>query len=121
MAFDFDDDLDYEKAIDLIVSFWTSFGASEIRKKYNYIKHKGKPAYSEIVSLQGGKLIGLYKQSKGEERVAVPSDVRDVQWEVSLEDSIAELYRFDDEQLFPYLEGLFRELERVVDPSPIVD
>ena len=45
---------------------------------------------------------------------------KDVQWSFSLYDSIAELQRFDDEKLFPYLKALIAELERVIEPSPMV-
>ena len=45
-------------------------------------------------------------------------DTRDVRYETSLEDSIIELQKFDDEMLFPYLETLLHELERLVNPSP---
>ena len=37
----------FEPVIDQIVSFWGSFASSDIRKRYNFCKHKGRPAYEE--------------------------------------------------------------------------
>jgi hypothetical protein len=111
---------DFATAIDMIVSFWNDFGCSEIRKMYNFCKHKGKPAYSEIEALRGGKAMGFYMQVRGETKVQLPSDIRDVQLTCSLADSIDELMAFDDEKLFPYISALLIELERVLKPSPFV-
>jgi hypothetical protein len=87
---------------------------------YNFCKHKGKPAYSEIEALRGGKAMGFYMQVRGETKVQLPSDIRDVQLTCSLADSIDELMAFDDEKLFPYISALLIELERVLKPSPFV-
>jgi len=48
-----------------------------------------------------------------------PSDIRDVQRIISLEDGINELINFDDNQLFPYIKQLLELLKRAVDPSPM--
>ena len=100
----------------------TGKNALRIRKKYNYCKHKGKPAYDEIEELRGkGRLFGISIQPIGSnETIQIASDIRDVQWVQSLTDNITELQRFDDEQLFPYVKSLLEELERVVKPSPMV-
>ena len=113
---------EYSKAIQIIIDFWNSFSSSAIRKKYNYCKHKGTPAYNEIEELRGkGRLFGISIQPIGSnETIQIASDIRDVQWVQSLTDNITELQRFDDEQLFPYVKSLLEELERVVKPSPMV-
>lgn len=109
----------FSKAIDMVIDFWDEFSDSEIRKKYNYCKHKGKPLYSEISSFRGCRPIGFFLQNQGQ-RVELPVETRDVQWSISLNDSIAELHEFDDEKLFPYLSALIAELERIINPSPMV-
>lgn len=110
---------EFTSAIDLIVEFWKEFSNSEIRNKYNYCKHKGKPLYTEVAPAERRKLIGLHYVQQGE-TFDLPSAAKDVQWSFSLYDSIAELQRFDDEKLFPYLKALIAELERVIEPSPMV-
>ena len=113
---------EYSKAIQIIVDFWNSFSSSAIRKKYNYCKHKGKPAYDEIEELRGkGRLSGISIQLvNSTEKIEIASDIRDVQWVQSLKENISELIKFDNEQLFPYVKSLLEELERVVKPSPMV-
>lgn len=111
----------FSPAIDIIISFWDQFSSTPIRRKYNFCKHKGKPAYSEIEILRGGRLMGFYveKRSTGE-KSQIASDIRDVQFQFSLKEGIEELYKFDDEFLFPYIRDLLNELERVIQPSPMV-
>lgn len=46
---------EFEPVIDQIVAFWTNFGSSDIRINYNFCKHKGRPAYSEIEALRPGE------------------------------------------------------------------
>lgn len=113
---------EYSKAIQIIIDFWNSFSSSSIRKKYNYCKHKGKPAYDEIEELRGkGRVFGISIQLvDSTEKIEIASDIRDVQWVQSLKDNISELIKFDNEQLFPYVKSLLEELERVVKPSPMV-
>lgn len=96
--------------------------SSVIRKKYNYCKHKGKPTYDEIEELRGkGRLLGIsIRPLNSNETIQIASDIRDVQWVQSLSENISELKRFDDEQLFPYVQSLLEELEKVVNPSPMV-
>ena len=113
---------EFSGVIQLIINFWNSFGVSPIRNKYNYCKHKGKPAYIEIEELRGkGRLISILTQPVGlDEKKEVASNIQDVQWVQSLKENIEELKRFDDEQLFPYIKSLLEELEQVVKPSPLV-
>lgn len=132
---------EFTEAIDLIVAFWTKFADSDIRKTYNYCKHKGKPVYTEISNLQGGRLMGLYvqptkqetaqnadidssnkdKTRTGEENtIQIASDIRDVQLGISLGSSIKRLQEFDDNELFPYIQALMKELEAVIKPSPLL-
>lgn len=63
--------------------------------------------------------MGFYVEQNGQKTKMV-SDTQDVKYRISLVDSINELHKFDDEKLFPYLKNLFEELERLVDPSPMV-
>lgn len=105
---------EFGEAIDMIIDFWSTFSNSNIRKLYNYIKHKGKPIYSEINEYQGGKIMNLFI---GKEQY--PSDIRDVQKIISLKESIQELIDFDDNILFPYMIKLIKSLEQAVEPSPM--
>ena len=50
----------------------------------------------------------------------IAAGTEDVQWEFSLDASIAELLEFDIKKLHPYLTQLNAELERVVQPSPFL-
>lgn len=111
---------EYSTAIDIIINFWKEFGHSNIRKLYNFCKHKGKPLYSELDNWRGGRLMAFYQQRDDGTRVQLSSDVRDVQMVCKLNDSIEELKCFDDEKLFPYISALLQELERVLEPSPFV-
>lgn len=110
---------EYTTAIDLIINFWKDFSNTNIRKNYNFFKHKGKPAYDEIEKLRGNRMMGLYVEKNGE-RTKMVSDTQDVKYKISLLDSIKELYKFDEEKLFPYLKNLLEELEKLVNPSPMV-
>lgn len=112
---------DFTNAIDLIIEFWNKFSATSIRSKYNYCKHKGKPAYSEIEKLRGGRLMGLFIENKSNgEKTQLASDIRDVQYQLSLWDGIEEFHKFDEDVLFPYVKDLFNELESVIKPSQMV-
>jgi len=104
----------FKDAIDLIINFWRDFSKSNIRNLYNYIKHKGKPLYSEIEAMRYGKIILLKIGNKD-----YPSDIRDVQKIISLGEGINELINFDDNKLFPYIKQLLELLRRAVDPSPM--
>ena len=105
---------EFSMAVDLIADFWKDFSNSNIRNLYNYIKHKGKPAYREIEEFRGGKAMRLLINKE-----EYPSDIRDVQKIVGLEQGINELIHFDDDILFPYIQKLLELLNTAVDPSPM--
>lgn len=105
---------EFSQAVDLIIEFWKEFSNSNIRNLYNYIKHKGKPLYRESEEILGQKAMSIWI-----EKEEYPSDIRDVQKIIGLEDGIKELIDFDDNLLFPYLDRLIRELKDVVNPSPM--
>ena len=105
---------EFSLAVDLIADFWKDLSNSNIRNLYNYIKHKGKPAYREIEEFRGGKAMRLLINKE-----EYPSDIRDVQKIVGLEQGINELIHFDDDILFPYIQKLLELLNTAVDPSPM--
>ena len=109
---------EFSKAIQMVNDFWKNYKESPVRNKYNYCKHRGKPSYTEIANLRGPKIANHFIKFGNGHMVQTAFDTRDVRYETSLEDSIIELQKFDDEMLFPYLEKLLHELERLVDPSP---
>lgn len=111
---------EFSTVIDMIIDFWKEFGGSNIRQRYNYCKHKGKPLYEELAQFSGPRLIGIYKETRDGNREQLASDQKDVRLQCSLSDSIAELQQFDNMQLFPYISQLFGELERVLKPSEFV-
>lgn len=96
---------EFSSATDLIINFWKEFSNSNIRNLYNYIKHKGKPLYRESEAIQGGKTMQLWIDKE-----EYPSDIRDVQKIIGLEDGIKELIDFDDNILFSYIDRLIEEL-----------
>lgn len=106
---------EFSEVIDLIINFWKEFSQSDTRSLYNFIKHKGKPTYKEIESIRGGKALSI-KIGNDE----YPSDIRDVQRELVLEDEIQKLVNFDDLQLFPYIDKLLKSLNEVIQPSPFI-
>jgi len=106
---------EFSSSVDIIVEFWKNFSGSNIRSLYNYIKHKGKPQYKELKDLSPGRYFSLQIGNK-----SYPSDISDVQRIISLKDGLEELVKFDNEELFPYLEKLIIELEKAVNPSPMI-
>lgn len=112
---------EFEPVIDHIISFWNTFSSSEIRKRYNFCKHKGRPSYNEIERLSAGRVMGFYVKNKTNGQITqVVSDPRDVQYSFSLEDAISELREFDDRTLFPYIKKLIDTVEAILQPSPMV-
>ena len=109
----------FSNVIDIITTFWNDFSSSEIRKKYNYCKHKGKPAYEEIESFRNLAFMGFFVRNETGDHTRIAANSQDVQWIISLNDSIAELHEFDDEVLFPYLSSLKCLLEDAIDISPV--
>ena len=106
---------EFTPAIDLIIEFWQDFADSEIRKLYNFIKHKGKPNFDEIEAHKGGKIMGLKINSED-----YPTDIREVQKKVGLYQTISDLQNFDDNVLFPYIKELLSRLETIIKPSPMI-
>lgn len=109
-----------DKAVQMTIDFWKEYKDSSVRHLYNYCKHRGKPAYKEIIRFKGPKIANFTRPKDDGSMTQVAFDTRDVRLKVSLEKSIAELLSFDDEKLFPYLHNLIGELEKVVQPSPMV-
>lgn len=111
---------DFEAPINGICEFWKSFAGSDIRKTYNYIKHKGKPLYKELAEKDNVKTFLYYKvESQGDETL-IPTDTKDVQYCVGLKTAIEELISFDNNSLYDYIETLFKELTDIIQPSPFV-
>lgn len=103
-----------KESIELIIKFWHDFKDKELRTLYNFIKHRGKPLYEESQK-HSVKLMSLYM---GKEKY--PTDRTDIQKIVNLRDKINELKEFDDKELFPYIEKLFKSLESAIQPSELV-
>lgn len=87
---------------------------STIRKKYNYIKHRGDIVYDEIES--------ICKKYRGEIEInfcgqKILNDSNCITTQYSLNQSIGELRYFDNEILFPFIEKLFKSLEDYVQLS----
>lgn len=112
---------EFVPAIDQIIEFWNVFSSTEIRKRYNFCKHKGRPAYEEIEKLKPGRMMGIYVENKSSGEVTqIASDISDVKYSFSLEAAIAELQEFDDNVLFPYLDKLIKTIEEILEPSPMI-
>ena len=112
---------EFAPVIDYVVEFWLSFAPSNVRQKYNFCKHKGRPSYEEISKLKDGRVMGIYLEDKSTgQTVQVASDPQDVNYSFSLEDSILELKDFDDNILFPYVQRLFSMIESILKPSPLI-
>ena len=112
---------EFTPAIDQIIEFWNNFASSDIRNRYNYCKHKGRPIYTEIEKYNSGRMINIYlKNINDSEFVQIPSDIRDVQYSFSLEEAIQTLKDFDDNTLFPYIDKLINTLENILQPSPMI-
>ena len=108
-------------AFDQIINFWNGFSNSDIRKRYNFCKHKGRPAYQEIEALSSRRLMSFYVQNRNTgEKIQMASNISDVRFSFSLENAIEELVDFDDNKLFPYLRKLIDTLEDILKPSPMI-
>ena len=107
---------EFSNAIVLIESFWKVFSNSEIRRKYNYVKHRGKPAYDELTSL----LKPPFKISIEINGVEMPSSIFDVQETWNLTNCIKELEDFDNDILFAYLSSLVNEINTIIKPSNVI-
>ena len=111
---------EFEPVINHIVNFWNSFSSSEIRKRYNYCKHKGRPLYKELEPYNF-RFMNIFIDNKGNGNYKhVASSPQDVRYSFSLEDAISELRDFDDNMLFPYIQKLISSIENILQPSPMV-
>lgn len=102
----------YNELSNHLSKFWNALCQTNIRKNYNYIKHKGKPLYTELEEIDDCKILSV--TINGEEQA---TDSRDIAYRISLKSSIEDLKKLDDEMLFPYLRELFKILENIVQPS----
>ena len=106
----------FSPAIEIIKNFWDQYSASDIRHDYNFIKHRGKPNFTEVNQAIGNPRLLSFVVGN----ITCPTDVRDVQKEMSLEKGIQELIEFDNKILYPYISKLIEILEKIVCPSPFV-
>ena len=70
--------------------------------------------YEEVEKPRGGKVMSILIGNE-----EYPSDIRDVQKMISVEEGLKELIDFDNNLLFPYVEKLLSQLKVAVDPSPM--
>ncbi len=102
----------YGELFDHLKKFWVELCKTDIRRNYNYIKHKGKPFYTELETANDCKLLSVVVNSEEQ-----ATDSRDVAYKLSLESSIEALKHFDEDFLFPYLKELIKILENIIRPS----
>lgn len=95
----------FNGAVTLITNFWNQFRNDEIRNLYNFIKHKGKPQYTEMYKLVGRKPYSIHI---GE--TEIPTDLNDTRRVISLYGTAEKLVKFDNEKLFPYCDSLIKTL-----------
>lgn len=105
---------EFSDAVDTIVEFWKLFSNSSIRNLYNFVKHKGKPIYEEVEKSRSAKLMSILIGNE-----EYPSDIRDVQKIINVENGLKELIEFDNNLLFPYVKKLLNQLKAAVAPSPM--
>ncbi|WP_415967904.1 hypothetical protein [Emergencia timonensis] len=110
--------IEYKKALDLVIEFWSNFKESSVRVNYNFIKHRGSPSYVETKNLTP-KIFSFYDINKGE-TTQLPSAADDVRLELDLNKSIKELFDFDNNKLYSYVEELLELLEKSELRSPLV-
>ena len=70
--------------------------------------------YEEVEKPRGGKIMSILIVNE-----EYPSDIRDVQKMISVEQGLKELIDFDNKMLFPYIEKLLNQLKAAVEPSPM--
>lgn len=92
-----------------VTQFWNSFQSSEIRQLYNFIKHRGKPEYTEIYEITGRRFCNYTENDR-----QIATEISDVRKEISFEEELKKLIEFDEEVLFPYCDKLFKLLVDVV-------
>ena len=111
----------YRTVIEYVESFWKKIKDSSVRANYNFIKHRGRLAYKEVVDLNYKQPICIFLENKDGSKVPMPDCVNDVQKTMSLDDCIEEIKKFDDNILFPYIKELVEQLDKIVKPSPLFD
>lgn len=107
---------EFGNVISSIEAFWKKISNSEIRRKYNYVKHRGKPAYDELVSVSKPP----FKMTIKINGVETPSNIFDVQEIWNLTNCIKELEDFDNNILFDYLTNLVAEINSIIEPSSVI-
>ena len=93
----------FSDVLDFIIDFWKGFSNTPVL------------CYEEIQALEPNRIFSLRINDQN-----CPSDIRDVQKTINLLVAIEELRQFDNNQLFPYIESLFQQLESLVKPSPLI-
>ncbi|WP_337479796.1 hypothetical protein [Phascolarctobacterium succinatutens] len=111
----------YRYVIEYVETFWKNIKDSSVRSNYNFIKHRGRLAYKEVVDLNYKQPVRIFLENKDGSKVPMPDCVNDVQKTTSLHDCIEEMKNFDDEILFPYIKNLVEQLDVIVKPSPVFD
>ncbi len=107
--------------IELVVEFWKKFASSNIRLQYNFCKHKGQLAYTEIEKLREDRTSEIYVKDMPEEKIKrIVSNISDVRLKISLKSAISELLKFDNNELFPYIEKLIETIDENLKPSSLV-
>jgi len=103
----------------LMKDFWNGFQSSDIRELYNFLKHRGKPRYTELKKYDHRPLIKMsiiYDNKRHE----IPTSSSDVKMEISIKEYVKKLKVFDDELLYPYIKNLLGNIEEVLRPAPYV-
>lgn len=111
----------FEPIIQMVISFWNSFSDSEIRKNYNYCKHRGHPLYEEISRYTPNGVFSVKRiDHETGNLIETATNSTDVRYCLSLDNSIASLQQFDDDILYPYISNLISEIEKVIKPSSLI-
>lgn len=97
-------DKKFVKIENYLLKFWEVINNTNIRKLYNFIKHKGTPQYCEFSS-EIKKNYSVYIEG-----VEFPTSINDIKMEISLYDTVKELNDFDNKILFPYCDELIKIL-----------
>ena len=112
---------EFSVPIEKVIEFSMPFLKSEIRKKYNFLKHRGRPYYSEIKAIKPCRPWEIFvEDGKSKIYSELATDITDVTYTFSLNESICELKDFDDNNLFPYLKELIVSIYEQVKPSPYI-
>ena len=99
----------YQEIVEHVRLFWDNFFDSEVRTLYNFIKHRGKPEYTEIYKITGRKFYSF--KDDGNEYA---TDMSDLRKEVKMYKTFEDLIDFDNNILFPYCDKLFELLIKII-------